>query len=153
MRSLFDGTPVAFTDEADGALRVDVPMEFGFEPDSAKMKPALRAVLDKLSQSLARQRGTHLQLGPPDPQVRERLAAMRDFLSSKKVSRSRLPATPNLSASVVMLRLSPAPPPVVKLEDASPLLTMPAARPTPAPAAKPAAPAAPAPAVKPPSSR
>ncbi|EHR69179.1 hypothetical protein BurJ1DRAFT_0282 [Burkholderiales bacterium JOSHI_001] len=148
MRSLFEGTPVAFTDEADGSLRVDVPMEFGFEFDSAKMKPALRAVLDKLSQSLARQRGAHLQLGPPEPQLRERLAAMRDFLVGKKVSRSRLPATPNLSAGVVLLRLSPTPPPVLKLEDASPMLPMPAARPAAAPK-----PAAPAPTVKPPASR
>ena len=57
LRSLFSGTPVGIADEPHGVLRLTVPLAHGFEPASAAPKPALKAVLDRVGQSLLRQGG------------------------------------------------------------------------------------------------
>ena len=51
LSELFRGTPVVFAMQADGGLRVVVPLRYCFEPASAAVKPPLAAVLDRLARS------------------------------------------------------------------------------------------------------
>ncbi|HET9205986.1 MAG TPA: hypothetical protein VFO28_07115, partial [Burkholderiaceae bacterium] len=62
MKQLFDGTPVAIASEPDGSMRVDVPMTFSFDDKSNAPKPPLRAVLDKVAASMARQASAKLHI-------------------------------------------------------------------------------------------
>jgi hypothetical protein len=123
MHSLFQGTPVLLADEPDGTLRVEVPLAYAFDTEASAAKPPLRAVLDRLAQSLGRQKNALLHLGPPGPKAKERLADMRNYLIGKGVARARLPATGSSGSAAspnVQLRLTLAPAPVVKLEDTAP---------------------------------
>ena len=54
LASWFKGTPVVVAQRPDGAVVVDVPREFCFDPGRDAVKPALAAVLDKVAQSLRR---------------------------------------------------------------------------------------------------
>ncbi|MDE2398719.1 MAG: hypothetical protein KGL43_16120 [Burkholderiales bacterium] len=51
LAALFQGTPVLFALNADGSLRVEVPLRFCFDPGRAVVKPPLAAVLDRLARS------------------------------------------------------------------------------------------------------
>ena len=67
LTELFRGTPVAFAMQADGALRVTVPLQFCFDRAAAVVKPPLAAVLDRLAKS-QRDQGTRLRVAAaPDP--------------------------------------------------------------------------------------
>src|SRR5688572_18147605 len=61
----FSGTPVQIGAQDDGALRVAVPLRNSFDPGQAKVKPALGAVLDKVSTSLKRQPGARIEIAAP----------------------------------------------------------------------------------------
>src|SRR5689334_2729491 len=54
MRQLFDGTPVVVDTERDGAMRVEVPLQYAFDGDQAAIKPPLNAVLEKVALSMKR---------------------------------------------------------------------------------------------------
>jgi outer membrane protein OmpA-like peptidoglycan-associated protein len=54
LQSWFQGTPVLIGQGDDGALSVDVPREFCFDPGRSSVKPALAAVLNKVAESLRR---------------------------------------------------------------------------------------------------
>lgn len=54
LSSWFKGTPVKIRQLDDNAIAIDVPREFCFEQGGSKVKPALGAVLDKMTQSLQR---------------------------------------------------------------------------------------------------
>jgi len=108
LRELFSGTPVAVGDEADGAVLLTVPMTYAFDPTGAAApKAPLKAVLDKVSQSLLRQPNARVQLGAPEPGASGRTAAMRSQLLSKGVVTTRTALLTTDDASSVMLRLLP----------------------------------------------
>lgn len=122
MRQWFGGTPVELADLADGSLQVQVPLVHAFEPQAHEPKPALRAVLDRLGESLARQPASRLHLGAPGAPpalARERLAALRTHLATRGVAAARLPAAAPLAADKVLLRLAPGPQAVRQLDDAA----------------------------------
>jgi uncharacterized protein (DUF2267 family) len=119
MHGLFAGTPVQLDNLADGSLRVQLPLAHAYEPQDTTPKAPLRAVLDRLGQSLARQPGAQLHLGPPGPAARERLAALRAHLGAQGVAPQRLPATAPLASDKVLLRLAPAPGAVQRVDDAA----------------------------------
>ena len=54
LNSWFKGTPVRIRQVGDSAITIDVPREFCFDPGKSSVKPALGAVLDKMTQSLQR---------------------------------------------------------------------------------------------------
>ena len=83
LKQLFDGTPVAIASEPDGSMRVDVPMTFSFDDKSNAPKPPLRAVMDKVAVSMARQASTKVHLATPGPAARG--AAMRSYLQGRGV--------------------------------------------------------------------
>lgn len=105
LEQLFEGTPVRISAESSGeALQLLVPIAFSFEADSAKPKPALQAVLDKLGQSLKRQPASKLRIGAPGPAARA--LAARQHLLSRGVAAHRVEAATASAGDGVQLRLS-----------------------------------------------
>jgi outer membrane protein OmpA-like peptidoglycan-associated protein len=92
LSELFRGTPVVFSMQPDGSLRVEVPLSFCFDRGTFVVKPPLAAVLDRLANS-QRNEATRLRVtAAPDPGggggptlARERAASTRDYLVARGV--------------------------------------------------------------------
>jgi outer membrane protein OmpA-like peptidoglycan-associated protein len=121
----FRGTPVVIAPAEDGALEVEVPLQFSFDAGRAAVKPPLAAVLDKVSESLHRQATARIQVATPaDPSgsgriASERGSSVRDYLVAKGVQRHRIRKLDE-STDKVALRLLPPPTMIEKLEDEPP---------------------------------
>ncbi len=115
MRQLFDGTPVVIASEPDGAMRVDVPLTFSFDDKSNAPKPPLRAVMDKVALSMARQASSKVHLSTPGPVARG--AAMRRYLQGRGVIGLRVVVLTPTQGDAVMLRVVPGPVAIDKLDD------------------------------------
>ena len=83
----FKGTPVLIGPGPGASLRVEVPPKYCFDPASTVVKPPLGAVLDKVSQSLARQPHARLELAASTP---ERIDSVRDRLVERGVAAHRI---------------------------------------------------------------
>lgn len=117
----FSGTPVQIGAQDDGALRVAVPLRNSFDPGQAKVKPALGAVLDKVSTSLKRQPGAKIEVAAPADAssgtlAPERSDSVRDYLVAKGVRASRISRGAS-ARSLVELRLLPPVAAIERLED------------------------------------
>ncbi|KAB2875021.1 MAG: hypothetical protein IT503_09330 [Burkholderiaceae bacterium] len=117
MKQLFEGTPVAIVAESDGAMRVDVPLDFSFDARSSSPKPPLRAVMDKVAQTLARQPSAKVHVGTPGPPAR--IAAMRKYLTQRGVIGLRVVGLSAPPGDAVTLRVVPGPIAIDRLEDQS----------------------------------
>ena len=117
----FEGTPVAIQSEADGSLQLTVPTVHSFDQKSTTPKPALKAVLDKVGQSLKRKPTTRLAIAAPGQAGTARAQAASQHLLARGVAKHRVTAAPTEADSVV-LRLSLAPAPIGRLEDSRPTL-------------------------------
>jgi hypothetical protein len=117
MRQLFDGTPVAIETERDGAMRVEVPMQYAFDEDQAVLKPPLAAVLDKVALSLKRNPTARVHLAPPGKAAAARSAAMRTHLRNRGVAPARIVTVAASRDEVVALRVLPGVGPIDKLDD------------------------------------
>jgi hypothetical protein len=115
LKQLFDGTPVAIASEPDGSMRVDVPLNFSFDDKSNAPKPPLRAVMDKVAVSMARQASTKVHLATPGPAARG--AAMRSYLQGRGVIGLRVVVLAPPAGDAVTLRVVPGPVAIDKLED------------------------------------
>lgn len=115
MKQLFEGTPVAIVAEDDGAMRVDVPLAYAFDDKSTAPKAPLRAVMDKVAQSLARQASAKVHLATPGPVARG--AAMRNYLMGRGVVGLRVVVLTPPPADAVTLRVVPGPVAIDKLDD------------------------------------
>jgi hypothetical protein len=115
MKQLFDGTPVGIASEPDGSMRVDVPMTFSFDDKSNAPKPPLRAVMDKVAVSMARQASTKVHLASPGPVARG--AAMRSYLQGRGVIGLRVVVLAPTQSDAVTLRVVPGPVAIDKLDD------------------------------------
>jgi hypothetical protein len=115
MKQLFEGTPVAVVAEDDGAMRVDVPLTFAFDDKSSTPKAPLRAVMDKVAQSLARQASAKVHVATPGPAARG--AAMRNYLMSRGVVGLRVVMLTPPPNEAVTLRVVPGPVAIDKLDD------------------------------------
>ncbi len=98
LTELFRGTPVAFAMQADGALRVTVPLQFCFDRAGVVVKPPLAAVLDRLAKS-QRDQSTRLRVAAaPDPGkaagaealAKRRADTARDYLEAQGIKANRL---------------------------------------------------------------
>jgi hypothetical protein len=116
MKQLFDGTPVVIAAESDGAMRIDVPLDFAFDDKSPAPKPPLRAVMDKVSTTLARQPSAKVHVATPGPVARA--AAMRSYLQTRGVIGLRVVVLAQAPGDAVMLRVVPGPVAIDKLDDA-----------------------------------
>lgn len=115
MKQLFEGTPVAIATEDDGAMRVDVPLTFSFDDKSTAPKPPLRAVMDKVAQTLARQPSAKVHVGTPGPTGRT--TAMRNYLMGRGVVSLRVVVLNPPPGDGVTLRVVPGPVAIDKLDD------------------------------------
>ena len=112
----FRDTPVKIAQRGDGAMSIEVPREFSFEPGKSSVKPALAAVLDKVAESLRRapQAQVALLAAPDDgavttPLALQRAERVREHLRSKGVADARLGKPAPAAAGTVHLRLVAAP--------------------------------------------
>ena len=96
LAELFKGTPVVFSMQADGSMKVDVPLSFCFDRSAFIVKPALGAVLDRLARS---QRGDTTRMrvtasgdsAASNPNLpRDRAASARDYMVARGVSATRV---------------------------------------------------------------
>ena len=112
LTELFRGTPVAFAMQADGALRVTVPLQFCFDRAATVIKPPLAAVLDRLAKSQRDQSSRLRVAAAPDPAkgagagagasaggsaealalARRRADTVRDYLEAQGIKANRLTA-------------------------------------------------------------
>lgn len=113
LQQWFEGTPVVITLQRDGTLAVSVPREFCFDNGRHAVKPALAAVLDKVAETLRRQRPARLdQLAVPDDAavdaglLRRRGLAVRQHLLGRGVPEARLAAPAAAAAPAVQLRIA-----------------------------------------------
>ena len=116
LQSWFSGTPVLIVQRDDGALSVDVPLEFCFDTGRSTAKPPLAVVLDKVAESLRRTPQARLQLvaAPGDtvaasPLAKQRAAQVRKHLLSRGVPAARLGYPTVSTVAAVQLRLELAP--------------------------------------------
>ncbi|MDQ6681258.1 MAG: hypothetical protein M3Y67_09910 [Pseudomonadota bacterium] len=95
LAELFRGTPVAVSMQADGSLRLSVPLRYSFDKGRFAVKPPLGAVLERVAKS---QRGAATRLvvaAPADPQSKglmlatERATSARDYMVIRGVDASR----------------------------------------------------------------
>lgn len=117
----FEGTPVAIQSAPDGSLQLTVPTVHSFDQKSTTPKPALKAVLDKVGQSLKRKPTTRLAIAAPGQTGTARAQAARQHVVARGVAKHRVTAAPTEVDSVV-LRLSLAPAPIGRLNDSRPAL-------------------------------
>lgn len=117
LNSWFSGTPVQIAQRDDGALLVEVPREFCFDPGRSTVKPALAAVLDKVAESLRRRPMAYLTLlaAPGDgtgttPLALRRAVQAHAHLRRRGVAATRLAEPTAASAAAVQLRIGAAPP-------------------------------------------
>ena len=117
LASWFKGTPVVVAQRPDGAVVVDVPREFCFDPGHDTVKPALAAVLDKVAQSLRRTAiaELHLIAAPGDAGGAATLGLQRatrvhDYLRARGVAANRLAKPSAATGAAVQLRMEAAPP-------------------------------------------
>ena len=108
----FKGTPVRIRQGEDGALTIDVPREFCFDPGRSVVKPALAAVLDKTAESLRRvpQAEVALIAAPADGSGAHALAVqratqVREHLRARGVNTNRLGKPVAASTAAVQLRI------------------------------------------------
>ena len=96
LSELFKGTPVVFSMQADGSLKVEVPLSFCFDRGAFVVKPPLAAVLDRLARS---QRGgtTKLRVSAAADTAasgsnlaRDRAASTRDYMVARGVAAARV---------------------------------------------------------------
>jgi len=117
LASWFKGTPVVVAQRPDGAVVIDVPREFCFDPGGDAVKPALAAVLDKVAQSLRRTpiAELHLIAAPNDASGSATIGVQRatrvyDFLRARGIAAGRLAKPSAASGTAVQLRMeAPSP--------------------------------------------
>ena len=94
------GTGVAVTQTADNRLKLDIPSDISFDVGSADIKPNFRSILDTFASGLASNTATNVTIiGHTDgtgsdavnnPLSLNRAASVRDYLSTRGVSSSRI---------------------------------------------------------------
>lgn len=96
LAELFNGTPVVFSMQADGSMKVDVPLSFCFDHGAFVVKPPLAAVLDRLARS-QRSSTTNLTVSAAGDTAtrrpnlaRDRAASMRDYMVARGVLATRV---------------------------------------------------------------
>ena len=117
LQSWFKDTPVRIAQRSDGAVTVDVPLEFCFDAGRSTVKPALAAVLDKVAESMRRVPAMRLPLlAAPDgapgtaPLAMQRAAQVHKHLLNRGVKAARLGPLSTSPVAAVQLRLEAAPP-------------------------------------------
>jgi outer membrane protein OmpA-like peptidoglycan-associated protein len=109
----FNGTPVVINFDREGALCVEVPLQFAFEPGQSKPSAALVKVVDRVGASLRRVPTAKVHVStPPDPakpdvaMAERRAQAVREAVVGKGVNAIRIAgAGASSTVSGVQLRI------------------------------------------------
>jgi len=95
LADLFRGTPVVFSMQPDGAMRIEIPLQFCFDAGQSKVKPPLAAVLDRVSRSQQNE-ATHIAvIAPIDTGAKNqalgiaRAVSIRTYMVAKGVAEAR----------------------------------------------------------------
>jgi outer membrane protein OmpA-like peptidoglycan-associated protein len=115
LAGLFRGTPVVFSMQTDGGLRVEIPTQFCFDEGQTKVKPPLAAVLDRLARSQANET-THVAVAAPvDPTAKnqalgvDRAVSVRKYLVAHGIAETRFVAvtvTSNGSLRIIVANVA-----------------------------------------------
>jgi len=117
LSALFDGTPVVFTMQGDGSLRVEVPLRFSFDPGSSTVKPPLAAVLDRIATSQRRGGSRLLVVAPGDKRGKgitlgvDRAGSTRDYLVGHGIAATRFTVSGVIEPDLVRIVVSESGPP------------------------------------------
>lgn len=112
LSALFDGTPVVFTMQSDGSLRVEVPLRFCFDPGSSTVKPPLAAVLDRIATSQRRGGSRLLVVAPGDKRGKgltlgtDRAGSTRDYLVGRGIAATRFTLSSVVEPDLVRIVVS-----------------------------------------------
>lgn len=118
LTSLFSATPVRIAEGEGGVVSLQVPLVHAFDAASNEPKPAVRAVLDRVTQSLLRQPSARLEILAPPPSARG--GALRAYVTRQGIAAWRVSAAAEaVEPQSVWLRLVPGTAPVRRLNDAS----------------------------------
>lgn len=122
----FRGTPVVIAVQNNAVLQVDVPLANSFDAGRADIKPALAAVLERVSESLRRQVGARITVSTPgDPGgaatlAQARAAKVREHLVARRIAMPRISIAEGArTGGPVQLRLAIPQVPIARLEDSS----------------------------------
>jgi outer membrane protein OmpA-like peptidoglycan-associated protein len=116
MADLFRDTPVAFTMQPDGSMKVTVPLRYAFDKGRYAVKPPLAAVLDRVARSQRAEATRFLVAAPADPQSRglmlatERATSARDYLVARGVDATRFSISANGGGDTVVIVVAEAAP-------------------------------------------
>lgn len=122
----FRGTPVVIAAQGSSNLQVDVPLANSFDTGKADIKPALSAVLERVSEILRRQAGARITVSAPnDPSgaatlAQARAQRVREHLVTRRIAAPRIAIAEGARAGTpVQLRLTIPPVPIARLDDAT----------------------------------
>lgn len=123
----FRGTPVVISTQNGSILQVEVPLANSFDAGKSDVKPALAAVLERVSESMRRQVGARLTVAaPPDAGgaatlAQARATKVRELLvTTKKIAPPRISIAEGARAGgPVQLRMAIPGVPVARMEDSS----------------------------------
>lgn len=122
----FRGTPVVIAVQSNSVLQVDVPLANSFDAGKTDIKPALAAVLERVSESLRRQVGARITVSTPGDAggaatlAQARAAKVREHLVARRIAMPRISiAEGSRTGGPVQLRLAIPQVPIARLEDSS----------------------------------
>ena len=109
LAALFRGTPVVFSLQPDGSMRVDVPLQYSFDAGRAAVKPPLAAVLDRIVTGQRNELTRVAVSAPgdaaaPSPALgNERSASLRDYCIAHGFPADRVSVAPNRAEASVRI--------------------------------------------------
>ena len=146
MEDWFRGTPVVIAVQNNSVLQVDVPLANSFDAGKSDIKPALAAVLERVSESLRRQVGARITVSTPgDPGgaatlAQARATKVREHLVARRIAMPRISIAEGARAGgPVQLRLAIPALPIARLDDSSLAVPAKGVKPVAAPPRAPAA--------------
>lgn len=115
LAELFRGTPVVFVLQADGSMRVEVPLQFSFDAGKSIVKPPLAAVLDRIATG-QRNEATRIAVSAPGDAgakaavslVTERAASVHDYLVAHGLADARVSIAPGAAPGSVRIVVADA---------------------------------------------
>ena len=115
LAELFRGTPVVFALQADGSMRVEVPLRYSFDAGSAAVKPPLAAVLDRIATG-QRNELTRVSVSAPADAgakgpalVKERSVSVQAYLVAHGLADARVSISTTPSAALVRIVVTDVP--------------------------------------------
>lgn len=109
LAELFRGTPVVFSMQPDGSLRITVPLQFSFDKGRFAVKPPLAVVLDRVASSQRAEATRLVVTAPADPKGKglllatERATSARDYMVGRGVDATRFSITAVGSGDAVVI--------------------------------------------------